>query len=170
MTGKAGHSTTPKMEKLTSAPADHQGGFAPQVVGQVAHRQSRQQRRQAAGGDQIAQQGFVISEAEDVEIEQQPVYPHGCPGDSYIGQEKPGVRTECPDALSVGSCCIAERDESVQKSLHSLHFPMSYRSSGNFQAHRTCPGSPPGGQHTASPHRPPRVTWTNPAMRRAVRW
>lgn len=70
--------------KRHSRAGEQQRALAPQQVGQVTDRQGDQQGRQVVGGDQAAQQRFVVAQAEHVKVEQQPEDAHGCAGDDHI--------------------------------------------------------------------------------------
>ena len=49
----------------------------PDAVGQVTHRQRGNQRRKAAGGYQVAKRGFVVAQAEHIEVKEQLADAHG---------------------------------------------------------------------------------------------
>ncbi len=83
--------------------ANQKGVFAPNAVGQVAHRQRHQQRSEAAGCYQVAECGFVVSKAEHIKVEQQLADAHGNAKKQQAQQKEPRVAGEGAHAAQVSA-------------------------------------------------------------------
>jgi hypothetical protein len=99
-TGRPGHNTIAAIASTVAA-RDDQRGLAPQPIRQEAHRQRCKQRRQAAGGHQVAQQRLIVAQAEHVKVEQQAEHTHRRADDDHVQQVQARIRPESPQVAGV---------------------------------------------------------------------
>ena len=83
--------------------ADEKGVLASDAVCKIAHWQRSDQRREAAGGYQVAEHGFVVAQAEHIEVEQQLADARGNAKKQQAQQVEPGVAGKGTHAAQVGA-------------------------------------------------------------------